>query len=93
MSHIFIVMELMEYDLRKMMDREPAIDIQEGHVITIIYNCLRALHLIHSANLVHRDIKPTNILINDDCCIKICDFGLARALPKMSSDEKELKSL
>ena len=87
LNYIFIVMELEEYDLRKMMDRVPEIDMEEDHVITIIYNCLCALNFIHSSNLIHRDLKPTNILIDDDCCIKICDFGLARALPKMTDEE------
>lgn len=33
---------------------------------------------IHSANVLHRDLKPGNILVNADCDVKICDFGLAR---------------
>ncbi|KAG8814112.1 Mitogen-activated protein kinase [Serendipita sp. 399] len=33
---------------------------------------------IHSANVLHRDLKPGNILLNADCELKICDFGLAR---------------
>lgn len=31
---------------------------------------------------MHRDIKPENILVNRDCQVKICDFGLARTVPK-----------
>ena len=33
---------------------------------------------IHSASVVHRDLKPGNLLVNADCELKICDFGLAR---------------
>jgi p38 MAP kinase len=33
---------------------------------------------IHSAGVVHRDLEPRNILINEKCDLKICDFGLAR---------------
>ena len=35
---------------------------------------------MHSANIVHRDLKPSNILTKEDCEIKICDFGLSRAI-------------
>ena len=46
-----------------------------------------------SANVVHRDLKPNNILINDQCQIKICDFGLARTLPdKIRGFTKELQN-
>ncbi len=33
---------------------------------------------VHSASVVHRDLKPGNLLVNSDCELKICDFGLAR---------------
>lgn len=33
---------------------------------------------IHSASVLHRDLKPGNLLVNADCELKICDFGLAR---------------
>lgn len=36
------------------------------------------LKYIHSANVLHRDLKPGNLLVNADCELKICDFGLSR---------------
>lgn len=33
---------------------------------------------LHSAGILHRDIKPGNLLVNSNCLLKICDFGLAR---------------
>ena len=56
--------------------------LTEEHVITILYNILCAVNYIHGSNLIHRDLKPSNILINADCEVKICDFGLAREVPK-----------
>lgn len=44
---------------------------------------------IHSANVIHRDLKPGNLLVNSDCELKICDFGLARGYRKVSPEEGE----
>ena len=41
---------------------------------------------MHSANLIHRDLKPGNILLNFECIPKLCDFGLTRSLPKDTPD-------
>ena len=62
-------------------------DLEDGHIITILYNILCAVQFMHSANIIHRDINPANILINSDCEVKLCDFGLSRALPKRSAHE------
>ena len=48
---------------------------------------LCALNFIHSANIIHRDLKPDNILITNNCTVKICDFGLSRAMPEIPEIE------
>ena len=50
-----------------------------------MYNTLCGLKYLHSADVLHRDLKPANILFNDDCSVKICDFGLARAVRGIKS--------
>lgn len=53
------------------------------HVTVLIYKFLCALNFVSSANIVHRDIKPGNVLIDSDCNVKISDFGLSRSLHKV----------
>jgi len=40
---------------------------------------------------MHRDIKPCNLLINTNCDLKICDFGLARGITSTKDDDTEFK--
>jgi len=42
-----------------------------GHIKYVMYQLMVALKFMHSANLGHRDIKPGNILINEDCSLRI----------------------
>ena len=71
-TDIFIVMEHIEGgDLYQQLKREP---IEETLAIKYIRQIIEGLEHLHSMNIVHRDIKPDNILVMDDR-IKICDFG------------------
>ncbi|CAD8157000.1 unnamed protein product [Paramecium pentaurelia] len=75
---IYIVQELMETDLSTIIRQQTQLD--QDQICFLLYQLLRGLKYIHSANVVHRDLKPKNLLINGNCDLKICDFGLARAL-------------
>ena len=57
------------------------IDLTEDHVVVILYNMICAMKFLHRASVVHRDLKPGNILVDGSCQIVLCDFGLARSLP------------
>ena len=41
---------------------------------------LTSVSYLHSTGVIHRDLKPQNILIDDNCQVKICDFGLSRCI-------------
>ena len=51
-----------------------------------ITDLLTGMKYIHSASVIHRDLKPGNLLVNADCELKICDFGLSRGF-ESSPDE------
>lgn len=73
---IYVVFELMESDLHQVIKAND--DLTREHHQFFLYQMLRALKYMHSANVYHRDLKPKNILANANCKLKVCDFGLAR---------------
>ena len=84
--------------------------LQDIHRQYVIYQLLKSLHFLHTAELIHRDVKPSNsalrascfppapraspsllpptpppspplaVLLNSDCHVKVCDFGLCRSV-------------
>ena len=75
-SAVYVVTEFFPADLSQIIKSpQPLTDV---HVQTFMYQLLRGLKYIHSANVLHRDLKPNNLLVNRDCDLAICDFGLAR---------------
>lgn len=62
-------------------------NILEGiHKKYIMYQLLKALKWIHSADVLHRDMKPSNLLLNSDCFLKVADFGLARSISSLDKN-------
>jgi len=90
LSHIFIVMEYMQTDLKKIFQSIQQLDFSEDHMISILYSLLCSLNFMHTANVMHRDIKPANLLVDADCRVKICDFGLSRSQPEMEEPRGRL---
>jgi mitogen-activated protein kinase 1/3/mitogen-activated protein kinase 6 len=52
--------------------------LSDDHCQFFLYQIFRGLKYVHSAMVIHRDLKPRNLLVNSNCDLKICDFGLAR---------------
>src|SRR4051794_31161902 len=73
----FLVMELVPGEpLSSILEREHA--LPPDRVLDIVSQTALALHAAHAAGLVHRDIKPGNLLITPEGRVKITDFGIAR---------------
>ncbi|KAL9245172.1 hypothetical protein vseg_018851 [Gypsophila vaccaria] len=73
---VYLVYELMDTDLHQIVKSSQA--LTNDHCQYFLFQLLRGLKYLHSANILHRDLKPGNLLINANCDLKICDFGLAR---------------
>nr|XP_005023526.3 mitogen-activated protein kinase 13 [Anas platyrhynchos] len=70
----YLVMPYMRTDLQKIMGHE----FSDEKIQYLVYQMLKGLKYIHSAGIIHRDLKPGNLAVNEDCQLKILDFGLAR---------------
>ena len=75
-SEIYLITELMQSDLHKIIVSPQ--HLSSDHIKVFLYQILRGVKYLHSAKIMHRDIKPGNLLVNSNCVLKICDFGLAR---------------
>ncbi|TDB88861.1 Stk1 family PASTA domain-containing Ser/Thr kinase [Actinomadura sp. 7K534] len=77
-EHVFLVMEYVAgHTLRDALTAVGRLGPRAA--LEIMMPVLAALGAAHRAGLVHRDVKPENVLINEDGQVKVADFGLARA--------------
>lgn len=76
---VFLAMELVDgHTLRDVIRKEAP--MPPARALALIEPVLSALAAAHRAGLIHRDVKPENVLIADDGRVKVADFGLARAV-------------
>ncbi|MEN9603917.1 MAG: hypothetical protein RL545_606 [Actinomycetota bacterium] len=79
----FLVMELVPGDsLAKILEKRKV--LPEMEVLDIVAQTARALYAAHQEGLVHRDVKPGNLLITPEGQVKITDFGIARVADQVS---------
>jgi serine/threonine protein kinase, bacterial len=78
-QHPFLVMELIDGGTLRELLRERG-PMPPHAVAAVLAPICRGLAAAHAAGLVHRDVKPENVLISDDGEVKIADFGLVRAV-------------
>ncbi|RDD45193.1 Cyclin-dependent kinase 7 [Trichoplax sp. H2] len=76
-SNISLVFDYMEADLEVII-KDSSIILTNAHIKQYIIMTLRGLEYIHSNWILHRDMKPNNLLIDSNGILKLADFGLAR---------------
>ncbi len=74
----YIVMEYVHGRTLDKVMREDSTLQSSGEALRIVQDCAVALDYAHSRGVVHRDVKPTNIMLQADGMVKIADFGIAK---------------
>lgn len=76
LDNIYIIAEFMDTDLHSVI--QSAQVLSDKYLQYFTFQMLKGLAYMHACNVLHRDMKPTNILVKKNCELKICDLGLAR---------------
>ncbi|XP_066195649.1 serine/threonine-protein kinase PAK 3-like [Sylvia atricapilla] len=77
-EEVWLVMEFM--DGGTLFDVLRAVYLEEGQIGAICRECLQGLHFLHSRQVIHRDVKSSNVLMGMDGSVKLADFGLCAQL-------------
>ncbi|OWM66401.1 mitogen-activated protein kinase homolog 1-like [Punica granatum] len=80
---VYLVFELMKTSLHNYIQTRK--QLFEDQIRYFIFQILCGLNYLHSVNVLHRDLRPSNILVDSNCRLKICDFGLSRATARRDS--------
>lgn len=76
-NDLWLVFEYMGADLRAVI---AAGVLSNTHKKYVVYQTLKALKVLHSAKVVHRDVKPSNILVDENCHVRLSDLGYCRSI-------------
>ncbi|KAI8435150.1 hypothetical protein MSG28_003525 [Choristoneura fumiferana] len=77
-SELVVVTEYAEKELHSILAKEGCLN--EEQVKKITWDLVSALYYLHSHRVLHRDLKPQNVLLDNNGSAKLCDFGLARIM-------------
>jgi len=82
-TEFYILMAMCQSDMQKML-RIPGLKLSNLQRANMYYGVLLALTYLHSGGICHRDIKPANCLVNEDCSVQVCDFGMACTVAELA---------
>lgn len=79
-NRLYLIFEFLSMDLKKYMDTLPSDKVMDPELVrSYLYQITGAILFCHRRRVLHRDLKPQNLLINKEGVIKVADFGLGRS--------------
>ena len=78
-GNLFLVFEYVEKNLLEVLEKSPD-GLNPKLIRSFVFQMCKAVHYLHINNMIHRDVKPENLLIDENMQLKLCDFGFARKI-------------
>ena len=92
-DRLFLIFEWVDMDLKSYIQKSPG-PLPMASLKALLHQVLQGLKYCHSRGIIHRDIKPQNVLVKEDGTVKLADFGLARTfMPPLREFTKEVITL
>ena len=78
-GNFFLVFEYVEKNLLEVLEESPK-GLSPKLIRSFVFQMCKAVSYLHKNNMIHRDVKPENLLIDENFNLKLCDFGFARKI-------------
>ena len=78
-ENLFLVFEYVEKNLLEVLEKYPE-GLNPKLIRSFVFQMCKAVHYLHTKNIIHRDVKPENLLVDENMNLKLCDFGFARKI-------------
>ena len=90
-GNFFLVFEYVEKNLLEVLEESPR-GLSPKLIRSLVYQMCKAVDYLHKNNMIHRDVKPENLLIDEKLNLKLCDFGFARKV-KLNKNNNNIDTM